>query len=191
VPAPGHRRRLSIREAAARPGADAFHGAITPRLDPRQNPDLLLSASQLEKLGACPHRYLLRYVLRVRPPSDPEFSPEQWLDALERGALLHRVFERALTAASEQRLPVAEVAFEQLVLAVLEEELVRQRAEQPPPGEAIYSLEADALREDTRAFVAMVREDGERWLLPLERKFGGRDGTPALEIPLSGGPIRL
>ena len=170
-----------------------FHGAITPRprLDPRQNPDLLLSASQLEKLGACPHRYLLRYVLRVRPPDDPEFSPEQWLDALQRGALLHRVFERALTGASDRPLPVAEPAFEQLVLAVLEEELARQRAELPPPGEAIYALEADALCDDTRAFVAMVREDGERWLLPLERKFGGRDGTPPLEVPLPGGPIRL
>jgi ATP-dependent helicase/nuclease subunit B len=74
---------------------------------------------------------------------------------------------------------------------VLEDELARQRAEQPPPGEAIYALEADALREDARAFVAMVREDGARWVLPLERKFGGREGTPPLEIALPGGPIRL
>ena len=170
-----------------------FHGAIAPRarLDPRRHPELLLSASQLETLGTCPHRYLLRYVLRVRPPEDPDLTPEQWLSALERGALLHRVYERSLTAASRRQVAIASPAFEALVEEVLDAELARQRQEQPPPGEAIGALEVEALREDVGAFVAMVREDGERWLLPLERKFGGRDGTPPLEIGLPGGAIRL
>ncbi|NJD10726.1 MAG: PD-(D/E)XK nuclease family protein [Gemmatimonadetes bacterium] len=172
---------------------NAYHGAIAPRsrLDPRQNPELPVSASQLETIGQCPHRYLLRHVLHIRPPADPEFSPEQWLGPLERGALLHRVYERALTAVARKQVPLEAPEFEQLVQEVLEDELARQRSELPPPGEAIYALEADALRDDGRAFVELVREDGARWVLPLERRFGGRDGTAPLAIALPGGAIRV
>ena len=62
-----------------------------PELDPRVNPDVVLSASRLEDLGTCPLRYLYRTVLRLRPPDDPEFDPDRWLNALERGSLLHAV----------------------------------------------------------------------------------------------------
>lgn len=169
-----------------------WHGVITPRprLDPRANPELVLSATQLQTLGTCPHRYLLRYVLRVRPPEDPEISPEQWLSALDRGSLMHRVYERALTAAHQRAVDVMSAEFEALVLTLLAEEVATARAVLPPPGEAVYELELDGLREDARAFVAMVREDGRRWLMPLERKFGS-DGVAPVEVPLPQGAIRL
>ena len=178
--------------ALAGPVLTPWHGAVEPRprLDARANPELVLSATQLQTLGTCPHRYLLRYVLHVRPPQDPVISTEQWLDALDRGSLLHHVYERSLTQAHERRLSVDDAAFESLVLELLAEETARARAVLPPPGEAVYALELASLREDARAFVAMVREDGPRWLLPLERQFGS-DGVPAIEIELPQGGVRI
>jgi ATP-dependent helicase/nuclease subunit B len=91
----------------------AHHGVITPRpfLDPRTGNGLVVSATRLQTLGACPHRYLLRYVLGVQVPADPDLSPDQWLQPQERGALLHEVFERALRTAAERDLDLDDDVF--------------------------------------------------------------------------------
>ncbi|MEO5510165.1 MAG: PD-(D/E)XK nuclease family protein, partial [Longimicrobiales bacterium] len=92
----------------------AHHGVVTPRrsLDPRVNESLVVSSTQLQTLGTCPHRYLLRYVLHIRKPEDPDTSPEQWLSALEKGSLLHAVFERSLRAFEADRTGIMTAAFE-------------------------------------------------------------------------------
>jgi ATP-dependent helicase/nuclease subunit B len=132
----------------------AYHGAIAarPRLDPRQNPELLLSASQLETLGTCPLRYLLRYVLRVRPPDDPELSPERWLNALERGALLHRLYERSL-AVARGTAPLADEPSENPCSRCWRKRW-RHNGQSRRPGR-IYALEADAC--------ATMRAPSSRW----------------------------
>jgi CRISPR/Cas system-associated exonuclease Cas4 (RecB family) len=171
----------------AAPEPNPRHGIIRPRpaLDPRNAPDRVISATQLQSLGTCPHRYLLRYVLHVRPPDDPELSSEEWLSALDRGALMHRVYERALSAARDERITLSSDAFEDRVLSILDEETARQRDIVPPPGDGIFRMECELLAEDARAFVAMVREDGERYIA-LEQKFG-RDGADAVPVTLPDG----
>jgi ATP-dependent helicase/DNAse subunit B len=124
-------------------------------------------------------------VLGVRPPDDPQLSSEEWLSPLDRGALMHRVYERALSAAREERIPLDSVAFEDRTLALLDEETAAQRDVVPPPGDGIYRMECEMLREDARAFVAMVREDGDRYI-ELEKKFG-RDGADAVVVQLPDG----
>jgi CRISPR/Cas system-associated exonuclease Cas4 (RecB family) len=165
------------------------HGVVQPRpgMDPRDDPGRTISATQLQTLGTCPHRYLLRYVLNVRKPDDPELSTEEWLTPLDRGALMHTVYERALSAARDERLALSDAAFEQRVLDILAEETARHRELLPPPGEAIYRMECELLAEDARAFVAMVREDGDRYIA-LERKFG-RDGSDPVAITLPDGRV--
>ncbi|MGH7464700.1 MAG: PD-(D/E)XK nuclease family protein, partial [Longimicrobiales bacterium] len=154
--------KTRIRSDAATP----FHGAIAPRpaLDPRDNPQRIMSPTQLQTLGACPHRYLLRYVLRIKKPDDPQLSPEQWLPPMEKGALMHAVYERALNAVLRGDTGLDDAAFEDAVLVILDEEIESMRALLPPPGGAVFAAERDALREDARAFVAMVREDGPRFI---------------------------
>ena len=56
----------------------------------------VFSASGLGDLGACPRRFLLKYVLKAYPPDDPDYDPHRWLNALDRGGVLHRVYERTL-----------------------------------------------------------------------------------------------
>ncbi|HEX2167928.1 MAG TPA: PD-(D/E)XK nuclease family protein, partial [Longimicrobiales bacterium] len=169
--------------------ATPHHGAIAPRqsLDPRNNPLRVVSPTQLQTLGACPHRYLLRYVLRIKKPEDPQLSPEQWLPPMEKGALLHAVYERALNAVMRDGLDTGGDGFEQMVMDLLDEEIDAMRAKLPPPGGAIFAAERLALQEDARAFVAMVREDGERFIA-LERRFG-RDGIEAVPITLPDGSV--
>ena len=49
--------------------------------------------------------------------------------------------------------------------------------------------EIDAMRADMRAFVAMLREDGGRWVV-AERSFG-KNGIDPVVVQLAGGAIRL
>jgi hypothetical protein len=164
--------------------ATAYHGAITPRpaLDPRHNALRVVSPTQLQTLGTCPHRYLLRHVLRVKKPDDPQLSPEQWLPPIEKGALMHTVYERALNAVLHDRNGIAGDPFESVVLEILDEEIEAMRGRLPPPGGAVFAAECDALREDARAFIAMVREDGPRFT-DLERKFGHADDPVPISLP--------
>src|SRR5690606_5558924 len=133
----------------------------------------------------CPLQYLMRYVLHLKKPDDPQMSPEQWLPPLEKGALMHAVYERALKRVLDDGVDIDDNAFETLVLEILDEEIERMRDQLPPPGGAVFAAECNALREDARAFVAMVREDGARFVA-LERKFG-RDRQPAVQVALPDG----
>ncbi|HEX6308678.1 MAG TPA: PD-(D/E)XK nuclease family protein [Longimicrobiales bacterium] len=179
-----------IAAATARSGdvPSAHHGVITPRpiFDPRGR-DVPMSASRLQSLGECPHRYLVLHVLGVRPPEDPEADPARWLSPLERGAALHEVFETTLSTARDRGLERDADAVATLAAEVLEVVIDRLRREQPPPGEAVYEAERKALRTDVRAFVRMVAEDGRSWVA-LEEAFG-EDAPVSLGLP--GGPLRV
>jgi RecB family exonuclease len=172
------------------PVPNARHGIVQARrgMDPRDS-DRTTSAAQLQTLGTCPHRYLLRYILGIRKPDDPELSSEEWLTPLDRGALMHTVYERALSVARDEQIALMDGAFEERVLEILTEEAERWKELLPPPGDAIYRMECELLAEDARAFVAMVREDGGRYIA-LERKFG-RDGTEPVRITLPDGRTLL
>lgn len=186
---PGFDAGINAGRALKGPALTAHHGLITPRiaLDPRVNESLVVSSTQLQTLGTCPHRYLLRYVMRVKKPDDPDTSVEAWLSPLERGSLLHSVFERTLKAFNENRAAIETDEFDDRAMRTLDDELDMARDRLPPPGDAIFQIEAESLREDVRAFMAMVREDGARWI-DVERKFG-RDGAPPIQITV--GPSKI
>ncbi len=59
--------------------------------------DQVTSASRLEAWAGCPHRYFMRYVLRVEAIDDED--DEHRISPLERGSLVHRILERWLTEA--------------------------------------------------------------------------------------------
>ncbi len=189
---PGLDRGLAAREARRHGEAGPHHGVVAPRpdeLDPRRNPEVVLSASRLENLGACPLRYLYQTVLRVRPPDDLELDPDRWLDPLARGSLLHEVFERTLRLAGERGVKPHDPALEEVALEVLRSRLARARAEIPSPGEGVTRRESTGLEEDVRSFVRMVRETGAPWV-KLELGFG-LAGEEPLPLEIEGGGVRL
>ncbi len=185
-------RGFDARRALEGEAATPHHGLIAgrpERLDPRRNPDLVLSASGLQDLGECALRYFHKYVLRVRVPDDPELDPDAWLNAMDRGRLLHSVYERALREARERGMVTADPAFRTLALDVLEDEAGLMRRDLPPPGESVWVREMIELREDVRSFVTMTAGAGESWEA-LELRFGF-DGEPPAVLGLEGGPLRL
>ena len=168
------------------------HGRLRPRpeLDPRLDPTLVVSPSALEALGSCGLRYLYRAGLRIRPPSDPDFDPDIWLDPLHRGSLLHRVFERTLREAREEGTATGDEApLLALSLRVLEEEARREEREVPPPGESVRDREMAGLVSDVTAFIAQVVRDGAPWEA-LELRFGPEAELP-VEVAVAGGTIAL
>jgi hypothetical protein len=83
-------RAIAHREA---PGA---HDGLLPGVIPVEalaglSAERPISASRLEPLVACPHRYLLQNVLRLEEPTGP--APSHELDALTFGSLLHDIAE--------------------------------------------------------------------------------------------------
>ncbi|MEJ2310797.1 MAG: PD-(D/E)XK nuclease family protein [Gemmatimonadales bacterium] len=173
---------ISAREAIRLEEGNAFHGIIQPRaaeLDPRLNAGRTLSASALESLGACPRQYLFERVLRLYPPDDPVRDPDRWLDPLERGRLLHAVFERVLRERVEGL--DHEAMREARAVEILAEEAEIKLAEVPTPSRTVFRRELEGLTEDVRSFVNMT--SAIRPPVALELEFGrGGDEPVAMEI---------
>ncbi len=189
---PGLDRGLAAHRERASGDPGPYHGVVAPRpdeLDPRRRTDLVLSASRLEDLGACPLRYFYRTVLRLYPPDDPELVPDRWLDPLQRGSLLHAVYEETLREAKAQGVTTSEASLEGLALEALRRALGRAREQIPSPGDGVVQREIAALEEDVRSFVRMVLEHGAP-CAKLEMKFG-LEGAEPLVLDLEGGELRL
>jgi len=183
---------LRGRDALRGEEATSHHGVVRARpdrLDPRRNADTILSASGLEDLGTCARRYFYKYALGVRKPDDPELDPDVWLDALNRGRLLHAVYEAALREARERELTAGDPAFTELALDALEREARLIAREVPPPGEAVRRREMAALRADVRSFAEMMAGRDGDWEA-LELRFGFQ-GEPPVALDLKGGTVRL
>ena len=165
-----------------------FLGTPSPPLSYQELSGRAFSASGLGTLGACPRRFLFSYFLRARPPDDPEFDPHRWLNALERGSLLHKVYERTLKLARERGLDPADDDFLSLALSLVDEEGALTLWRVPTPSRAVHAWEMQALRDDARSFVEMIREDPPEWI-GLEMPFG-MDDSPAT-IDADGAPVRV
>ena len=157
---PGLGRGLLAAEARRRPFFTPFDGlvAVDPvALDPRRNPELVLSSSQLEKLAACPFSYFLAHVLRVLPADEPVFAAGAWLDNLSRGSLLHDIYCRYLRETYPPGGPAA--APDKNRLLTLAHEMIEQkRGEIPPPAERVFEYERDNLLRDLEVFFHLEAE---------------------------------
>ena len=170
----------------------AHHGLVPDAgaaLDPAARPDRAISPSALEKLAACPLAWFYGHGLRVRPPRDPEYDAERWLDAAQRGALLHEVYEAFTTEYQGRQAELAGPVARDRVLAAAEAAIHEWRRKVPPPGEAVFEQEARELRGAALAFLQMERE---RWTSgdhgvwrAFELAFG--DGERTGTFALAGG----
>ena len=187
-------RGLRARDARLADTPSAYHGCVRPRphFDPRGRTDAAVSASALEALGACPLRYFYREILRVRAPDELERDGDAWLDAAQRGTLLHRVYELALSEAGAARIPADDARFLDLALTTLDREADAMALRVPAPSEFVRNRELHWLREDVRAFARMVRDDrAEGAALRATELTFGMAGAPAAEVQLAGGALRI
>lgn len=136
-----------------------YDGQIDPdpeNLDPRRS-GVVLSATRLETLGACPLAYFFRYVLGVEPPDELDLDPGHWLDAKERGGLLHAVFQDFYARIGRRTEGAQED--EALLMDVVETRLMDWRARIPPPSDAVFDRERTEIGHAAQAFLEMESRD--------------------------------
>jgi RecB family exonuclease len=145
-----------------------------------------ISASSLEALATCPLRWFYRYGLGLHPPEDVEYDPEVWLDARDRGSLLHKVFERFVREFRDRQGDVADPAAARRLDEITHEEMARRRAEVPPPGEAVLQAEEREILELAHRYLALEREQATKtpgvWL-DVEYEFGSAPKAVAMPLP--------
>ncbi len=182
---------LTSLDAALQPFAGPHHGIV---LDAMGEFDLVggessISPSSLELLGKCPLAWFYRHALGLRPPSDPEYNPDTWLDSLDRGSLLHEVYEEIGTRYRGRQAEIAGADAHSVAIGIANSVIARWHAKVPPPGQTVFEAEAAELRAAAISFVEMERElarrgDAAEWI-ELELSFG-RDGKPG-GYPLGDG----
>ncbi|MDE2764743.1 MAG: PD-(D/E)XK nuclease family protein [Gemmatimonadota bacterium] len=165
-----------------------FLGTPSPPLSYRDPSARTFSASGLESLGACPRRFLFSHILKASPPDDPEFDPHRWLNPMERGNLLHRVYERTLKLARERGLAPADDDFLTLALGLVERVGAEMLRRVPTPSRAVREWEMEALCDDARSFVEMIRGYPPPWI-ELEMAFGMDDDPTTIDA--GGRPVRV
>jgi RecB family exonuclease len=140
------------------------------------------SVTALEKYAACPYRFYLNAILRIRPRETAEAVTH--LDPLTRGSILHRAqFEISKRLGEAQLLPIrkdnlSEVL--QLFESVFDEVDERFREDLAPAIDRIWRDEIERIRFDLRGWLRReaLREDG---FVPYRREFtfGMRPTGPA------------
>ncbi|CAN5915016.1 hypothetical protein BH23ACT10_BH23ACT10_05960 [soil metagenome] len=164
---------------AAKLAAERAHGRVA-------------SATALEQWLACPHAYLMRYVLGVTPVDNPEELVQ--ITALERGDLVHRVLdgwlrERIVAGAPAPDEPWpddAVAALRALTSGTLDD--AEQRGVTGHP--VLWDRDRARIAADLDAFIVrdLDRRRAER-LVPdaTELGFGYRTGLPVLQIDVGDG----
>jgi len=121
--------------------------------NPVWNKDIVMSASRLEQLAACPFGYFLQYVLGVRKPDELEYDQSRWLDALQRGSLLHKIFYQFMQELRKrEESPFLKVHL-QLIESMAEDLITLTKEEIPPPSEGIFAREKQELMDTLQVFL--------------------------------------
>jgi ATP-dependent helicase/nuclease subunit B len=190
-------RGLTARTVAAAPELSEYHGMIPAAgalLDPTHARAAAISPSGLETIGKCPLQWFYKYGLGIRAPEDPAFDGEAWLDSLQRGSLLHEVYETFVRQYLGNQEALLDVAASSASMATITTAVIdRWRDVQPPPSESVFSAEVAELHAAGRAFLqlerdALLRGDALRW---HDIEYGFGDAEPATYVLADGRRIRL
>lgn len=112
-----------------------------------------ISPTRLERFGACPLEYFFSDVLRIAPPEEHVVEPDVWLDAAERGSLMHEVFRRFMDSLRGEGSAPAFPEDVECIWRILGEAAAQAANANPPPNEAVYQREMNDLRFVARIFV--------------------------------------
>jgi hypothetical protein len=135
-------------------------------LGPRARPDRPVSPSSLETLAKCPLAWFYDYGLDLHAPDDPAYDPDAWLNAMQRGDLLHEVFETFTRqfadkfAGQDARLRDAlrsELA-DAAMATIVDEAIARWVSLVPQPGDVVFAGEVEELKSAAASFLEMERQ---------------------------------
>jgi ATP-dependent helicase/nuclease subunit B len=141
--------------------------------NPVWNKDIVVSATRLEQLATCPFSYFLQYVLGVRKPDEIAYDQSRWLDALQRGSLLHKIFYRFMQELRKRKESPFLKVHQALIESIAEDLIDQTKEEIPPPSEGIFAREKQELTDSLQVFLK-AEEGRERPVKPVlfEAAFG-------------------
>lgn len=154
-------------------------------LDPRVNRDMTMSPTRLESAARCPFSYFMENILKIKKPDELEKDAFMWLDALERGSLLHEVFQKFIEKIRDEKKKDAVEWQKRQIDGILDDVVKRYKETVPPPSDAVFQSEFLQLKRDVEFFLKVNRELGTE-PVACEAVFGG-DAGPVVKIPLGGG----
>lgn len=193
---PWIRRGLDAARARASDQYTKYDGLLSSdaysNLDPLRK-STPVSAGQLEKYARSPFAYFLRHVLDVEPLDEPALDDVAWLDALQRGQVLHDTFRRFMSSIERQPIPSDEKRLRRSFL----NELGNTRKKVPPPSEVVFSATKRQLWNDALLFLnAEIHRSDDSTPAAFEWGFGmpphrrhEHDHSEPAEITL--GPIQF
>jgi ATP-dependent helicase/nuclease subunit B len=147
---------LGIRAALGSGTIESFHGLVPAAavLDPRRT-GRGISPSSLEQLARCPLAWFYQRGLRLQLPEDPLYDPNQWLNHLDRGSLLHEVFERFVRTYRGRQDEIAGLEALAALEAIADECVTRWARKVPPPSTAVLASESADIHRTARSFLRM------------------------------------
>ncbi len=131
--------------ARQNPEPTEYDGVIDPgdvELDPRENKDMIMSCSRIEYLAGCPFAYFLRYVLKIYPPEQITYDPGRWLDALDRGSLLHDLFYKFMCKVKADKEIPSLSGHRKMMMEMADELITNYKRLVPPPNDVVFKREA-------------------------------------------------
>ncbi len=154
------RRKFTWADGLVNPDETTREALAKSRLGERS-----YSATALQSYAACPYRFLLYAILRLRPRD--EVAQLEQLDPLTRGSLFHEVqYELYSTLRAKGLLPMSDGRLQELfdlADAALDEVADRYREKLAPAIPRVYESEIEGLRTDLRGWIKTVVSSGETW----------------------------
>ena len=182
-------------------GFNAYNGNIevkTAITDPRKNRGIVVSASKLERIAFCPYLYFMVDVLKIKPTKEMVYDPTTWLNPLERGLLLHQIYEEFYqTLLGNTKSKKIEPSYSKhwlLLKKIMTESLAEKRRYLPPPGELVYQLEKKEILESCQVFLKTEEEIYKKYANRpqyFELAFGTRDSKHKILGKVKAVEIRL
>jgi ATP-dependent helicase/DNAse subunit B len=126
--------------------SEAALAAITQRLAERA-----FSATYLETYAECPYRYLLGEILRLGPLEEPERLLR--IDALTRGAVVHRILQRFIASLTDPITPADAEEHRAALLEIIEEELADTEARGLTGAPLLWSADRTEIVDDLLAWL--------------------------------------
>jgi RecB family exonuclease len=181
-------RRAAVRERRASPHAGALEGAALDAFRAALPEEW--SPTQLEDWARCPFRLLLRVGARLAEPAEEGLD----IEGRDEGSLLHAVLERFVKARVARHAwpPAGDGADLAEARATASEVLAEFERAGRTGDPAVWAARREAVLARLDRIVRAEAE-GPADVAPalVEHAFGGRSGSPPLELAAAGEVVRL
>ena len=131
---------------------DGLVSSIAGKMDPFDRARVL-SCSRLEALAKCPFAFFIQYVLGIEPLEEVEKDPNRWLEAWQRGSLLHDVFHRFMKELKVRGEKPSLKKHQSLLMKIAGEEIEKWREEVPPASDLAFNREKEEIEQSLQIFL--------------------------------------